>query len=204
MIIRAFLFIVERKKCMKKKLFMWISTLVILCAVVSSLPLNTLALEWDGSSSGGGGGGSPANANGYAIRTTDDNCLGYRFSLVDKSGNTKGGKVIDVFRNTTYGNYEYTNGYKFTVKYNKKQLINNQNNSFGTSKNTTNCYKEANMGFASTLPTPDRMSSWQSNHSNLNRILSVLGIGSVGSLKNGDKVLVEPLYDVRLQGISSR
>lgn len=185
---------------MKNKLFKWLSALLIVCFVISGLSLNAFALEWDGSSSGGGGGGSPAGPNGYAVRTTGDNCLGYRFSVVDKSGNTKGGKVIDVFRNTTYGNYEYTNGYKFTVKYNKKQLINNQNSSFGTSKNTNNCYIESNMGFASSLPTPDGMNSWQSNHNNLNRILSTLGIGSVDSLKNGDKVLVEPLYDVRLQG----
>ena len=96
---------------------------------------------------------------------------------------------------------EYSSAYKFTVKYNKKQLINNQNNSFSTSKNTNNCYKEADMGFASALPTPDGMNSWQSNHNNLNRILSILGVGSVSNLKNGDKVLVEPLFDVRLQSI---
>ena len=142
-----------------------------------------------------------AGPNGYAIRTTGDNCIGYRFSVVDKSGNTKGGTVIDVFRNTTYGNMEYSSAYKFTVKYNKKQLINNQNNSFSTSKNTSNCYKETDMGFASALPTPDGMNSWQSNHNNLNRVLSVLGVGSVSNLKNGEKVLVEPLFDVRLQSI---
>ena len=185
---------------MKNKLFKWLLMLLVICTVVSGLSLNAFALEWDGSSSGGGGGGSPAGPNGYAVRTTDDNCLGYRFSVVDKYGNNKVSKVIDVFRNTTYGNYEYSSAYKFSVKYNKKQLINNQNSGFGTSKNTNNCYKEADIGFASELPTPDGMNSWQSDHNNLNRILSVLGIGSVNNLKNGDKVLVEPLYDVRLQG----
>jgi len=186
---------------MKIKLTNWLSVLLITGFIVFSLPLSTFALSWEGSSTGGGGGGSPAGPNGYAIRTTGDNCIGYRFSVVDKSGNTKGGTVIDVFRNTTYGNMEYSSAYKFTVKYNKKQLINNQNNSFSTSKNTSNCYKETDMGFASALPTPDKMSSWQSNHNNLNRVLSVLGIGSVSNLKNGDKVLVEPLYDVRLQSV---
>ncbi|MDD4496148.1 MAG: hypothetical protein PHV32_17705, partial [Eubacteriales bacterium] len=185
---------------MKNKFLKWLFMLLAVCAVVSGLSLNAFALEWDGSSSGGGGGGSPAGPNGYAVRTTDDNCLGYRFSVVDKYGNNKVSKVIDVFRNTSYGNMEYSSAYKFTVKYNKKQLINNQNNGFSTSKNSNNCYKEADMGFASGLPTPDGMNSWQSDHNNLNRILSVLGIGSVDNLKNGDKVLVEPLYDVRLQG----
>lgn len=186
---------------MKTKVFRLLLALITVCIVISGLSLNAFALEWNGSSTGGGGGGTPAGPNGYAVRTTGDNCLGYRFSVVDKSGNNKVTKVIDVFRNTTYGNYEYTNGYKFTVKYNKKQLINNQNNGFATSKNTNNCYKEADMGFASSLSTPDGMNSWQSNHNNLNRVLSVLGVGSVSNLKNGDKVLVEPLYDVRLQSV---
>lgn len=186
---------------MNKKLLKWFVTCLVMCLIISGLSLNAFALEWNGSSTGGGGGGSPAGPNGYAIRTTGDNCIGYRFSVVDKSGNNKVAKVIDVFRNTTYGNMEYSSAYKFTVKYNKKQLINNQNNSFSTSKNTSNCYKEADMGFASSLPTPDGMNSWQSNHNNLNRVLSVLGVGSVSNLKNGDKVLVEPLFDVRLQSI---
>ncbi len=185
---------------MKDKILKLISMLMVLCTVLSGLAMNALALEWDGSSSGGGGGGSPAGSDGYAVRTTSDNCLGYRFSIVDKSGNNKVSKVIDVFRDTGYGNIAYGSGYKFNTKYNKKQLITNQNNGYGTGKNTTNCYKEENMSFAAALPTPDGMDNWQSNHNNLNRVLSVLGVGSVDSLKNGDKVLVEPLYDVCLQG----
>ena len=117
----------------------WISALMIAGFIISGLALNAIALEWNGSSTGGGGGGSPAGPNGYAVRTTGDNCLGYRFSVVDKSGNNKVTKVIDIFRNTTYGNMEYSSAYKFIVKYNKKQLINNQNNGFATSKNTNNC-----------------------------------------------------------------
>ena len=186
---------------MKTKLIKWLSAIMIVGIIISGLPLSTFALSWNGSSTGGGGGGSPAGPNGYAVRTTGDNCLGYRFSVVDKSGSTKGGTVIDVFRNNYYGNLAYGSAYKFTVKYNKKQLINNQNNNYSTSNNSSNCHKEADMGFASSLPIPGSMNSWQSNHNNLNRVLSVLGVGSVSNLKNGDKVLVEPLYDVRLQSI---
>jgi len=127
--------------------------------------------------------------------------LGYRFSVVDKNKNTKNGAVIDVFRNTTYGNSEYSNAYKFNTKRNKMQNIQNQNNGFSSSKNSVDCYKEANMGFAKSLPTPDGVSSWQNDGRNLNPILSVLGIGSIANLKNGDKILVEPLFDVRLQSI---
>ncbi len=186
---------------MKKKI-MKLITCVLVIATISALScLSASALTWDGSSTGGGGNTTSAGPNGYAIRTDADNCIGYRFSVVDKNGGTKNGAVIDVFRNTTYGNYEYTNGYKFNTKYNKKQLINNQNEGFSTSRNTTNCYKEANMGFASALPGASGMSSWQNDGRNLDPILRRLGIAGIAALKNGDKILVEPLYDLRLESV---
>lgn len=191
----------RKEDLMKSKVFKLLTSAFICCTIIFAITIPTLALQWDGSSSGGGGGGTAAGPNGYGVRTTDDNCLGYRFSVVDKSGNNKVSKVIDVFRNTYCGNLEFNSAYKFNEKYNKKQLINNQNYGFSTSKNNTNCYKETEMGFASSLTTPDRMNSWQSNYNNLNRILSVLGVGSISNLMNGDKVLVEPLYNVRLQSI---
>ena len=84
---------------MKTKVFRLLLSLITVCIVISGLSLNAFALEWNGSSTGGGGGGTPAGPNGYAVRTTGDNCLGYRFSVVDKSGSNKVTKVIDVFRN---------------------------------------------------------------------------------------------------------
>lgn len=186
---------------MRKKHCKLIAVFIVICTFLSLATINASALSWDGSSTGGGGAGYAAGPNGYAIRTTGDNCVGYRFSIVDKYGNNKVSKVIDVFRNTSYGNLGYSSGYKFTTKYNKKQLINNQNNGFSTSSNTSNCFKEANMGFASALPTPSGIGTWQNNKNNLNPILSTLGAGNIDSLVNGDKILVEPLYDVRLQSI---
>ena len=121
------------------------------------IPTNAFALSWDGSSAGGTGGTSSASPNGYAIRTTSDNCIGYRFSAVTSSGSMKVSKVIDVFRNTSYGNLGYTDGYKFSTKNNKKQLISKQNNGFTTARSTTNCYKESSQGFSTTLPAPSGM-----------------------------------------------
>ncbi|MDD4493873.1 MAG: hypothetical protein PHV32_05930 [Eubacteriales bacterium] len=186
---------------MRKKIVRMLSLLLVLCTVISAASIQAFALSWDGSSTGGGGNTTSAGPNGYAIRTDADNCIGYRFSVVDKNGNTKNGAVIDVFRNTSYGNMEYGSAYKFNTKYNKKQLINNQNYGFSTSKNTNNCFKEANMGFASGLPAPSGMNSWQNNKYNLNPVLYKLSIDGINSLKNGDKVLVEPLYDLRLESV---
>ena len=166
--------------------------------------LDASALSWNGSSAGGGGEGGAATTKGFSIRYADvgTNCLGYRFSVVDKYGNTKNGLVLDVFRNTKYGNSSYTSGYKFSTKYNKKQLIIYQNSNFSTTKTSTSCARETDMGFATSLPTPDKMSSWQDRRDNLNPVLYNLGIsGGIGALVNGDKVLVEPLFDVRLETI---
>ncbi len=168
--------------------------------MILTLMLPVCGLQWIGSSTGGGGGGTAAEPDGYAVRTTADNCIGYRFSIVDKAGANKVSKVIDVFRDTSNGSYAYSTAYKFATKYNKKQLIGYQNGSFSTSKTTTNCYKEANMGFADTLPTPAGMETWQASYNNLNPVLTKLGAGSVSALNSGDKILVEPLYDVSLQG----
>ncbi len=186
-----------------KKIIKILSLLLVIVTVLTASVLPALALSWDGSSTGGNGGGTAAGAKGYAVRYTDvnTNLLGYRFSVVDKNGANKVSKVIDVFRNTTYGNSECDNAYKFATKYNKKQIINNQNSSYSTSKNSTNCYKEANMGFATALPATSGMSTWQNNATNLNKILSTLGVGSISNLKNGDKVLVEPIFDVRLESV---
>lgn len=186
---------------MRKNMIKILALFLMICTMFSVFALSASALSWDGSSQSGGGAGQDTGRVGYAIRTTNDNCIGYRFSIVNKSGANKVTKVIDVFRNIYYGNYEFTYAYKFDTKYNKKQLINNQNAGYSTSKNTNNCYKEADMDFDTALPSPSGIGTWQNNTVNLNKVLSTLGAGNISSLKNGDKILVEPLYDVRLDSV---
>lgn len=186
---------------MRTKILKILSLMVVLCTVISVAAIPAFALSWDGSSTGGGGNTTAAGRNGYAIRTDGDNCIGYRFSVVNKSGGTKNGAVIDVFRNTTYGNSEIWNAYKFNTKYNKKQLKDNQNSGFSTSKNSSNCYKEADMGFTTGLPKPSGMGTWQNYTGNLNAVLGKLNLGNINNLKNGDKIIVEPIYDLRLESV---
>ena len=190
---------------MRKRALRILGLFLLLVTLFTAMIGSAYGLTWDGSTSGGSAGTSDAGPNGYAIRYTEDyNMLGYRFSVVDKTGANKVSKVIDVFRKTSnapYGDYAYANEYKFSAKYNKKQLITRQNSGFSTVKTSTNCYKENSMGFATELPMPSGLKAWQNNTTNLNKILSALGVGSVSNLKNGDKILVEPLYDVRLESI---
>ncbi len=180
-------------------------TALLLCFVILLSSLFTVpvsSLSWDGSSAGGGGGGTSAGPRGYAIRYTDDRDLvGYRFSAVDRTGANKVTKVIDVFLNNEFGNFDCTGVYKFSVKNNKKQLIGKQNGGFSTQMTSVNCYYESSMNFATALPVPSGMETWQNNTTNLNRILSALGVGSLANLKNGDKIIVEPIWSVRLESI---
>lgn len=176
-----------------------ISIILAIITVISILPTSAFALSWDGSSVTGSSATGSASDPGYAIRTDSDNCIGYRFSCVNSSGSMKVTKVIDVYRNTGYGNLGYSDGYKFTNKYNKKQLISRKNNSFSTSDNQTNCYKESNISFETALPAPSGMGTWQNRTGNINQILGKLGIGTVSNLSYGDKVIVEPIYDLCLR-----
>ena len=180
-----------------------LSLILAVLLLIGALPTSVFAISWDGSSANTGSGGRSADtANGYALRYyPGDNCIGYRFSCVDKNGNNRVTKVIDVFRNTYYGNYGCSYDYKFNKKYNKKQLINNQYGSYSTSCTSVNCYKESSMGFATSLGAPSTMGTWQNVEKNLNVILTKLGIGTIDDLKNGDMILVEPIFDIRLQGV---
>lgn len=62
---------------MKKKYIRILSVFLALMTTFSSLAITAYALSWDGSSAGGGGAGTSAGPNGYAIKTTDDNCIAH-------------------------------------------------------------------------------------------------------------------------------
>lgn len=148
---------------MNKRIFRIASLLLVTTLLISVFAVGSFALEWDGDSVGGGGNGTDAGKVGYAIRTLGDNVIGYRFSLVDIYGNNKVSKVIDVFQDRYHGDNGYNSLYKFVPKCNKRQLIDSQDGAFTTENNKINCYKEADMGFATALPSPDGMGEWQNN-----------------------------------------
>ncbi|WP_249030152.1 InlB B-repeat-containing protein [Tannockella kyphosi] len=166
--------------------------------MIFTTSINAFAISWNGSSDGGGGGGSSATTPGYSITYTNyNNVAGYRFSVIDASGNTVS-KVIDVYRS---GYSTYMSSYqKFSTKYNKAQLIAKQNSSFSITSNTTNCFNESS--FSISLPDPDGMASWAKTDANLNAILRELGFSNgVDSLSYGYKVIVEPLQLVRIETV---
>ena len=179
-----------------------ISLLLTLLMLLSVCPLSAFALSWDGSSAGGSTNAVNGSNTGYVIRSTkDDECVvGYRFSVVNADGANKVSKVIDVYRKTTNGSNAYSTSFKFTTKYNKKQVIANKDSKMTTTKNTTNCYKEANLKFLTDLPNPSGVETWQAYEQNINQVLTTLGVGTTANMDYGDKVLIEPLFDVCLAG----
>ncbi|MEE0968796.1 MAG: hypothetical protein U0M06_05435, partial [Clostridia bacterium] len=179
-----------------------LSVFLVILIFVSSIPISAFSLSWDGDSAGGSIDAVNGSNTGYVIRDTNDsNCVvGYRFSAVDADGNMKVTKVIDVFRSTANGNNAYSTSAKFSKKYNKLGVIENKNATLSTTLNTTNCYKESNISFVTSLPNPSGVETWQSYESNINQVLSKLGIGSVDNMVYGDKVIIEPLFDICLAG----
>ncbi len=179
-----------------------LAALLVLLSVLTVFSFAASALSWDGSSAGGSTNAVNGSATGYVIRATNDsNCVvGYRFSVVNSSGGMKVNKVIDVFRNTSNGNNAYSTSAKFSVKYNKRQLIANKNAKLTTTLNTTNCIKESAMGFATALPNPSGVETWQAYEANINKVLSKLGVGTTSNMVYGDKVIIEPLFDICLAG----
>ena len=182
----------------KKILSVFLSVLTVL----SLFSVNVSALTWDGSSAGGSTNAVNGSSKGYVIRSTDDSCcvVGYRFSVVNSAGNLKSSKVIDIYRDTANGDNAYSSSAKFSAKYNKKQLIANKDATLKTTSNTTNCYKEKDMSFASKLPNPSGVETWQKYETNINKVLTKIGIGTVANMSYGDKVIIEPLFDVCLAG----
>ena len=183
---------------MKRVFCLFLTVLMLLSAAV--LPAS--ALSWDGSSAGGSTNAVNGSNTGYVIRdTADTNCVvGYRFSAVNASGANKVSKVIDVFRKTTNGTNAYSTSFKFTTKYNKKQVLDNRDAKLTTSKNTTNCYKESSLRFLTDLPNPSGVETWQAYEQNINQVLTSLGVGTTANMVYGDKVIIEPLFDVCLAG----
>lgn len=179
-----------------------ISIIMVFCVIFSSISIAVFSLSWDGSSAGGSTNAVNGSATGYVIRDTEDaNCVvGYRFSSVTSSGAMKVTKVIDVYRNTGNGNNAYANSAKFSTKYNKKQLIANKNKKMTTTYNKTNCLKEKDVGFTTSLPNPNGVGAWQKYEANINKVLLKLGVGSVVNMNYGDKVIIEPLFDICLAG----
>lgn len=181
----------------KKKLTAILSATL---AAVTFLSVPASALEWQGSSGGGGGNGNMATKNNYTIADTSATACGYRFSRVDYYGNTKNGP-IDVACSTYHTVKNAQTAYRFENKFNKLQLKNYMYSSIAW--RTTSQWINTDTGaIGITLPTAvSQIQTTVMNGTNFDSICKALGMGGgANDLKNGDKILVEPLFALTLKG----
>lgn len=178
-----------------------ISIVMVLLTVITSF---ALSFDYSGTGSSTTGGSGNLSNTSFSINTTDIDKLviGYRFSVADKNGNIKG-KSCDVYNNSwsRYG-ITYDNYYAAYGQPSKKTWINgkNFNNDYKVSSLSYN--KCASSSIDGTMPQkPSEIGGWLSKNSykNARNLFYKCGF-SKELIKDGDRLIVEPLIQTKLEG----
>lgn len=200
-----------------KKITAMLATILV---VVIFLTIPASAIEWNGSTGGGGGGGDTSNASGdYSIPYTGNYAVGYRFSRIDYYGVTKNNPIDILCSTFTSANYPVNNnnssisggnGYSraksaewFNTKYNKVSLqarMYNPDARGTTSKTLANVYTDTDvLGGATLPPRISEIEATVMSGSVLDNVCKKLGMsGGTTDLQNGDKILVEPIFLMKM------
>ena len=176
-----------------------ISIVMVLLTVITSF---ALSFDYTGTGSSTTGGSGNLSNTSFSINTTDIDKLviGYRFSIADKDGKVVGNSY-DVYNNnwSRYG-IKYDNFYAAYGQPSKKTWING--------KNFNNDYKVSSLGYKkcasssidSTMPQePSEIGGWLSKNSYKNAE-TLFHKCNRKTIYNGDRLIVEPLIQVKLAG----
>ena len=158
------------------------------------------ALEWSGSAGGGTGGGDVATNNNYTVADTSNTACGYRFTLVDYTGDERVDS-IDVACSSYHNVSNAQWAYRFARRKGKIYLKNHMSDN--TIWRTEECWINTDTNFIGvTLPTDTRkIQATVMVYENFDKICQALGLSNgADDLKNGDKILVEPLFAMTLKG----
>ena len=162
-------------------------------------------IGWDGTGSDYTG-NSNISASGYAVDSTSDDCTGYRVSIISAKGTTLYGPLnIMRTRSDSHGNFAESD-YFFTTKSsptktrNRVQWYKDSSAELASTKasSTSNWYWESALGFTDTLLSPSKAIAQLALPANLNKILAKMNVGTVDDLPAGSKVLVEPMFSIRI------
>ncbi len=84
-------------------------------------------ISWSGESGGSSGGGNAATDNSFTLASTKaDDILGYRFSIVDNSGQlVSDTQVLDVYATQSRLGNDGLSRYHGGLQYNKTSFVNN-------------------------------------------------------------------------------
>ncbi|MGN0451622.1 MAG: InlB B-repeat-containing protein [Acutalibacteraceae bacterium] len=197
---------------MKKFIRKTIALLSGLFILSSSFSVFAFDLNYSGGSTSNGT-GAGNTTSGYqisVINPTYGNNVGYRFSIVDGSGNLKSGsKVFNIYLNdTTYGTAAYNSAQRFIASSgkvaNKKQLA--SNTKVTTAYSAQACERLAGDADFYSIPgqDPATIRSWiqdtSNGYKNLRQIYAVCGL-NFANVSTDDYVLIEPILRVKLAGI---
>lgn len=191
----------------KKRISKLFAFVVIFLIAMFSVCIPASCLDGEGDSGSGSGGGTDNTYDNYGVPSLTDTAVGYRFSVVDYNGNTKY-VSIDVLCLSYSGYSRVSSCYRFTTKRNKVELINKRTDSstcaaaiYGVS-DTNRVYVDSSIGLA--LPTAvdeiigDGKNGYAVKQANTRIICQYLGLADETALGNGDKLLVEPLFEVTM------
>lgn len=198
---------------MKKHLLKTFSFLFVFGLFMSfAISAYAIDLNYSGGSTSNNTAAGPTTS-GFLV-TFDDpvykNTVGYRFSIVDGSGNLKSGsKVVNIYLdNISYAATAYSSFQRFVVSSgqvaNKIQLANNTPVS-STTGPQTGCEYLASDAFDS-IPSqnPADISSWiqdtSGDYKNLDQVYAACGL-IFANAGTDDYVLIEPILQVKLAGV---
>jgi len=192
---------------MKKRILRTVSVLLAVLLVLPQIMFCASALTFNGTASGSGDGSSAVTSTGgYAIPSNltqnTNRAVGYRFTVIDGSGNAKKA-CVDMFRYNTYVAYNsfYAGYSKFNSKFPKTYYRTNYTSgTYSTSTTTANCNHDSNLGL--TLPEDTTgIKAWCTN-ANMSVVLSgVWGITVSTLEQNSWAVLIEPIFALKIENV---
>ena len=179
-----------------------ISVVMVLLTVITSF---ALSFDYTGTGSSTTGGSGNLSNTSFSINTTDIDKLviGYRFSVADKDGKVVG-RSYDVYNNnwSRYTNVKYDNFYAAYGQPSKKTWINGKNFNNDYKVSALNYNRCASSSIDSTMPQqPSKIGDWLSKNSynNAKTLFGKCGRPKT-SIQSGDRLIVEPLIQTKLDG----
>ena len=192
---------------MKKRII----AMLLVIAMLLSTCQSVFAISVEGGS--GSGAGIPDGSAGSMYAVSSDNCIGYRFSIVDARGIVISDNAIkDIFMTSTYNKRKYI-GVNGAIRC-KTEISNAYNNNVNMTVSThsratggwldsSDAWKKVGLDFE--LRSPKYIMKDIENDINdiTKKILKRLGISSgTKGLGSQNKLIIEPLYAVYLNGHS--
>ena len=192
---------------MNKRILRTVSVLLAVLLILPQIMFSASALSFNGTASPGGDGSSAVTSTGgYAIPSNltqnTNRAVGYRFTVIDGSGNAKKA-CVDMFRYNTYVAYNsfYAGYSKFNSKFPKTYYRTNYTSgTYTTSTTTANCNHDSNLGL--TLPEDTTgIKAWCTN-ANMSVVLSGIWGITVSTLEqNAWAVLIEPIFALKIENV---